>query len=180
MAQYWSRWHTWDVRALWRTVAALRTVIICDLVHLDCSGLVRTFPGTFLSAPPTGASCQQGRHWKQITHRHQRACLTAAVPGLGLPGVDPAWRVGVHDFSRQCSSVRVKPGAPRSRIDQQLSDLADQAGLLTTCGSAVSPQNGSRSCYLAAVAAFGRSGRAHAMQSVGELVPGLMHMGESF
>jgi hypothetical protein len=84
-----------------------------------------------------------------------------------------------HGPDRQRAGIRVKPGTARPSITQQPSDLADQVRVLTPSRSAVVQQGGSRGFDVTAMATLSSSGCAHAMQGVGELIPGLMHVGQA-
>src|SRR5581483_9915395 len=74
------------------------------------------------------------------------------------------------------SGVRIKSAATRSRIAEQLGDLAEQARFLPAGGSEMTPQGSARVVHILPMAKFGGSRCTHAMQGVGELITGFMHV----
>jgi hypothetical protein len=72
--------------------------------------------------------------------------------------------------------VRVSPRASRAGVVQQGGHLVDQAFDLAPRSPAVLEQRGPRGFHVATVTALSCTGGAHAIQGVGELAAGLVHV----
>jgi hypothetical protein len=83
-----------------------------------------------------------------------------------------------HDRDRQRSGIRVQSWTSSPGITQQPGDLADQVCFLTPSRSVVIQQGGSRSLDVTPMTTFSGSGCANAVQGIGELIPGLVDVGQ--